>query len=139
MLFRSGDGFLAHDLYDVASLFRLGWPHVDAGRQARMTTALGAMLDWCLSSVVGPDGSVKVDVGDDSVETATYFAVGLLGELGVFDPAKRFWTTRDIPGGPALGHRLAMRIRDELAHGGGAEGGTYYRNALERLAGDGVH
>ena len=48
--------------------------------------------------------------------------------------AERFWTARDFPDGPALAARMAARIREGLAHGGGAEGGTYYRNALQRLA-----
>ena len=136
---REGDGFLAHDLYDVATLFHLGWDRVDADRRSRMAGALGDMLAWCLAETVRPDGTVRVDAGDDSDETATYFAVGLLGELGVFDPAKRFWTRRDIPDGPALGARIAARIRDALAHGRGADAGVYYRNALARLAADGVH
>ena len=131
---REGDGYLTHDLFDVATLFRLGWPKADAAQRARMAAALGDMLDWCLVHTVRPDGSVVVDVGDDSIETAAYFAVGLLDELGYFAPAKRFWTTRNFPDGPALAARMAARIREGLAHGGGAEGGTYYRNALQRLA-----
>ena len=64
--------------------------------------------------------------------------MGLLSELGVFDPAKRFWTERDVPDGPALGARMAARIRDALAQGRGADAGVYDRNALQRLTGDGV-
>ena len=96
------------------------------------------MLDWCLASTVRPDGSVRVDPADDSAETATYFAVGLLSELGYFDPGKRFWTTREFPDGAAAGANMARRIHQALAQDSGAEGGTYYRNALERLAADRV-
>ncbi len=135
---REGDGFLAHDLYDVATLFHLGWGHADPEQRSRMGAALGDMLAWCLAETVRPDGTVRVDAGDDSDETATYFAVGLLGELGVFDPTKRFWTRQDIADGAALGARIAARIYDALAHGRGADGGVYYRNALARLAADGV-
>lgn len=135
---REGDGHLAHDLYDVATLFRLGWDRADADQRLRRAAALGDMLAWCLAGTVRPDGTVRVDAGDDSAETATYFAVGLLSELGVFDPAKRFWTERDVPDGPALGARMAARIRDALAQGRGADAGVYDRNALQRLTGDGV-
>ena len=135
---REGDGYLAHDLFDVVTLFRLGWTKADAAQRARISSALGDMLDWCLAHTVRPDGSVVVTVGDDSIETAAFFAVGLLDELGYFAPAKRFWTARNFPDGPALAARMAARIRDGLAHGGGAEGGTYYRNALKRLAPVGI-
>ena len=135
---RQGDGYLAHDLYDVATLFRLGWAKADTAQRSRISAALGDMVDWCLAHTVKPDGSVVVDEGDDSIETAAYFAVGLLDELGYFVPAKRFWTARDFPDGPALAAKMAARIREGLAHGGGAEGGTYYRNALRRLAAAGA-
>ena len=59
-------------------------------------------------------------------------------ELGVFDPAKRIWTQRDIPDGPALGSRMAARVRGALALGRGADRGVYQRNALARLTADGV-
>lgn len=135
---RHGDGYLAHDLYDVATLFHLGWDRADGEQRSRMAAAQGDMLAWCLAETVRPDGTVRVDAGDDSTETATYFAVGLLGELGVFDPAKRFWTRQDIPDGPALGARMAAHIRDALGRGQGADAGVYYRNALARLTADGV-
>lgn len=135
---REGNGYLAHDLYDIATLFHLGWDRIDAGRRAQIAAALGDMLAWCLSDTVGPDGSVRLDEDDDSIETATYFAVGLLGELGVFRAAPPFWTEHPVPDGPGLGARMAARIRNALAKGRGADGGVYYRNALERLAADGV-
>jgi hypothetical protein len=130
-----GDSFLAHDLYDVAALFHLGWAHATEPQRAAIRVEIAAMLDWCLSRTVRPDGSIVVMAGDDSVEAATYFAISFLHEIGYFDPAKRFWTTRQFPGAPALATRLRSRIGAALASGAGGEGGGYYRSALDKLGG----
>jgi hypothetical protein len=130
-----GDSFLAHDLYDVAALFHLGWAHATEPQRAAMRIEIAAMLDWCLSHTVRPDGSIVVMPGDDSVEAATYFAISLLHEVGYFDHANRFWTTGQFPAAPALAAKLRSRIAAALASGAGGEGGGYYRSALEKLDG----
>jgi hypothetical protein len=130
---RRGDGFLGHDLYDVAALFSMGWSEATAPQRASMRREIGAMLDWCLANAIRADGSVVVMPGDDSVEAATYFAVSLLDEIGYFDPAKRFWTDQPFPAAAALAAKLKVRIRAALAAGAGGEGGGYYRSALGKL------
>ena len=129
---RQGAGYLAHDLYDIATLFHLGWDRADADLRARMAAALDDMLAWCLTETVRPDGTVRVDEADNSAETATYFAVGLLGELGTFDPAKRFWTSAHDPARPGVGGA------DRGSHPGraGARAGCRRRHLLSQRIGE---
>lgn len=130
---RQENGYLNHDLYDVVSLFRLGWSHADDEQRGIIREQAGRVLDWSLTHTFRPDGSVILDPNDDSTETAYYFAVSLLDELGYFDKAKRFWTDRDFPEAATLAEKLRRHVEAALAVGASGEGGTYYRGALKRL------
>lgn len=130
---RQETGYLNHDLYDVVSLFRLGWNHADGRQREIIRAEAERLLDWSLHHAFRPDGSVILDPNDDSMETAYYFAVSLLDELGYFDKAKRFWTDRDFPEAATLSEKLRHHIEAALAAGATGEGGTYYRGALQRL------
>jgi hypothetical protein len=132
---RQRDGYLVHDIYDVVTLFRLGFPHANEAQQAAIRAEVGRLLAWALAHTVAADGTVRLDENDDSVETAYYFAVGFLDEVGYLDPRKRFWTERDLSEGAALAAALRARIEAALASGASGEGGVYYRNALARLDG----
>lgn len=132
---RQRDGYLVHDLYDVVTLFRLGFPHASEAQRAAIRAEVERLLDWSLAHAVSADGAVRLDENDDSVETAYYFAVGFLDEVGYLDPRKRFWTDRAFPEGPTLAARLRARVEAALATGASGEGGVYYRNALARLDG----
>ena len=130
---RQEDGYINHDIYDVAALFRLGWAHADDAQRDRIRSEVERLLDWSLAHTFTPDGAVVVSENDDSAETAYYFAVSFLDSVGYFDKSKRFWTDRDFPEAAALATKLRTHIQAGLASGTSAEGGAYYRGALEKL------
>ena len=125
--------YLTHDLYDVVALFHLGWAHASEKQRAAMRTEITAMLHWCLTNTVRPDGSVVVMADDDSVEAATYFAVSFLHEIGYFSRAERFWTSQNFLSASNLASKLRAHITAALATEAGGEGGGYYRSALQKL------
>ncbi|WP_342362781.1 hypothetical protein [Terrarubrum flagellatum] len=131
---RQEDRYLNHDIYDVATLFRMGWRHASEAQRAAIRREVKALLEWSLATTIRSDGSVVLDRNDDSIETAYYFAIGFLDEVGYFDPRKRFWTDERFPAGPALANAMRAKIEAALKNGAGGEGGVYYRSALQRLA-----
>lgn len=125
--------YLNHDLYDVVTLLRLGWPSARDDQRPVIQTEMQRLLDYSLAKTVSTDGTVKVDENDDSVETAYYFAIGFLDEIGYLDRCKRFWTGQDFPEAAARLAGLRRHVEAGLKTGTGGEGGVYYRAALERL------
>ena len=53
-----------HHNYDVAALFRMGWPHADARQKQDIQKEIRRMLDWCLAETLEKDGGFKL--GDES-------------------------------------------------------------------------
>jgi len=88
------------------------------------------IVRWCLDESLQPDGSFKL-TGGDSIEEEVSFGASLLDQAGVFDRAKRFWTTDDFPEAPEARARIIAFINKHVESGGA--GGTYYRYILEDL------
>ena len=104
-------GLTSHNNYDVAVLFQLGWPQMRADQRRRAERELSRLLDWCLSTAIAPDGEIVARAIGESVPESYYFAIAFLETVGYFHPAKRFWTTREFPGAPAVRARLENRLR----------------------------
>jgi hypothetical protein len=129
---RSVNGYENHHNMDVVELMRLGWPQASAAQRAAMVPEIGKMLDWCLAQSLQPDGSFKISSNDESIETSYYFGTSFLVRVGYFDKSRRFWTDRDFPEAADMRDKLIRALTEHL-RSGGAEGGFYYRSALEQL------
>lgn len=116
---------------DVAELYRLGWAHASDSQKKEMAADLRAMLQWCLTQSLQPDGSFKMWAGDNSKEESTYYGASFLARIGYFDKAKRFWTDEDFPEAEGVRQKVVGYIRQHQATG--ATGGGYYQSALEQL------
>lgn len=103
-------GMTSHNNYDVAVLFSLGWPHMHPDQRGRARHELECLLRWCLETAIQPDGTVVARAAGDSVAESYYFTIAFLDTVGFFDPAKRFWTTREFPEEPALRAGLERRV-----------------------------
>ncbi|GGF45949.1 hypothetical protein GCM10011611_60540 [Aliidongia dinghuensis] len=121
-------GMTSHNNYDVATLFRLGWPALDAGRQHAVAAEIAQLLDWCLGTALGPDGEIKSRAVGESWPDALYFTAAFLDEVGFLDPRKRYWTDRPLPDPTRIRAGLAAEARKLPADEPMA------RAALDRLA-----
>ncbi len=104
------DGMTNHNNYDVAALFKWGWPQMRPDQHASASAEIAGMLEWCLTNSVSPDGTVQSTDSGDSVPDNYYFAAAFLDTIGYFDPAKRFWTDKTLPDGGSLRDQLKRRV-----------------------------
>ena len=105
-------GMTSHNNYDVAVLFRLGWPQMRPDQSRRAEEELTRMLDWCLSSAIAPDGHILARAIGESLPESYYFTIAFLDTVGYFEPDKRFWAARDLTERPALRARLEERLSE---------------------------
>ena len=108
---KHADGFNNHNDYDVAKVFRYGWPHMSAEQRRRAASVIADMLHWTLTSSLQMNGSFKtVPTFFSSVGADFYFGVSFLQTIGYWDPAKRFWTEQDFPEAAATCKRIKTRL-----------------------------
>ncbi|MFH1804081.1 MAG: hypothetical protein ABID63_04240 [Pseudomonadota bacterium] len=101
-----------HNNYDVAKIFRFGWPHMSSEQRQQASQEIACMLEWCLRFAMDEEGRFVCEGGFyNSPAACSYFGVSFLDEVGYFDEGKRFWTQRTFPGSA----RDAMRIHHHLA------------------------
>lgn len=91
------DGMTSHNNYDVATLFRLGWPKIGIEQRRAVAAEIAGLVDWALGTALGTDGSLLSRADGESWPDALYFTAGFLDEVGFFDPAKRYWTDQPLP------------------------------------------
>jgi len=91
------DGMTSHNNYDVVTLFRLGWPKLRADQRPVVAAETRRLLDWCLGTALGPDGTIRTRADGESWPDALYFTAAFLDEVGFLDPAKRYWTDQPLP------------------------------------------
>src|SRR6266850_5804806 len=96
------EGMTSHNNYDVATLFKLGWPDMREDQRRRASAELDRLVDWCLATAIAADGSVVARAKSESSAEGYYFTVAFLETVGYFDPAKRFWTDRALADARAL-------------------------------------
>jgi hypothetical protein len=123
--------YLNHNNMDVIQLFRLGWNYATPAQRDTMRIEIRKMLLWCLTESLQPDGSFKLQDGDDSIETSISFGAAFLARLGYFDASQRFWTNEDFPDANDIRARIIKFIQDHIKSGG--EGGNYYLDTLKEL------
>jgi hypothetical protein len=103
-------GMTSHNNYDVAVLFQLGWSKIRMEQRRQGELELVRLVDWCLTTAIGPDGGIAARATGESLPESYYFTVAFLDTVGYFDPAKRFWTERPFPEAHAVRARLESRL-----------------------------
>jgi hypothetical protein len=76
-----------HNNYDLARLFKYGWPHMTDRQQAETARTLQEMVDWSFAETVQPDyaGFVADPKLSSSLESTFYFGASFLVAAGYFD------------------------------------------------------
>jgi hypothetical protein len=99
-----------HHNYDVARLFRVGWPGMDPSQRDLACEQMHRMMDFCLRETMNADGSFKM-MDEDTLGSSFLFPVSLLNELGYFRPSLRFWTWESFPDAMKVADTIESRIR----------------------------
>ena len=103
-------GLTNHNNYDVAVLFRLGWPEMRSDQRWRAEQELDRLTDWCLTTAIAPDGKIVARATNEALPESYYFTIAFLDTVGYFDSGKRFWTERSFSEAPALRARLEKQL-----------------------------
>lgn len=99
-----------HHNYDVAALFRMGWPHADTGQKEVIQKEIRRMLEWCLAETLEKDGTFKL--GDESTLGGAYYSgVSFLNEVGYFSKDHRYWTEEEFPEAPEVRNRIQEKLK----------------------------
>jgi hypothetical protein len=102
-----------HNNYDVARIFRFGWPHMTGTQKARASTAIRWMLEWTLTESLETDGRFRVDPTFFDSLAATYrFGVLFLDRIGYWNKSERFWTHEEFPHATQLCALIARRMAE---------------------------
>jgi hypothetical protein len=104
------EGMSSHNNYDVVTLLQLGWGEMRADQRLRARLEIDRLLEWCLTTAISSDGSIRARAKSESLTESYYFTIAFLDTVGYFDPAKRFWTDREFPEAPALRARIERHL-----------------------------
>jgi hypothetical protein len=105
------DSYVNHNNYDVAKIFRYGWPHMSPEQKRRAASKIRDMLHWTLSSSLQDDGSFQtVPAFFSSVGADFYFGVSFLQTIGFWDESKRFWSRESFPEANAVCTRIKAKL-----------------------------
>jgi len=105
------DSYVNHNNYDVAKIFRYGWPHMSPEQKRRAASKIRDMLHWTLNSSLQDDGSFQtVPAFFSSVGADFYFGVSFLQTIGFWDESKRFWSRENFPEANAVCTRIKARL-----------------------------
>ena len=127
----SAGKFTNHNLYDVAAIFKFGWPHMSEEERKTARDEIRQMLLWSLDNTLNADGTYRYNSGADSYADEYYFGVSLLDVLGYWNPAERFWT--DEPIEPTLASRADCCLIKQRVNAYGFKGWAG-AGASEKLA-----
>jgi hypothetical protein len=120
------DGLTAHNAYDVVTLLRLGWPHMDDAQRSSARLELARLTEWCMMAAIGPEGVIGRGRGEALPESC-YFTISLLDALGFFEAAP-FWRHQPFTEAAQLRPLLSTQLnRLAPSH-------AMTRMAIERLA-----
>jgi hypothetical protein len=82
-----------HNLYDVAKIYKFGWPFMSEAERREVAAQIQAMIDWSLANTLQDDGSFRHDpTFSDSLADEYYFAVSFFDVVGYWQAGKRFWS-----------------------------------------------
>ena len=99
-----------HLNWDLVTIFRYAWPSLDEETRARVRDEIQKMLDWCISQSLQADGSFKTSEIDDTLGDAQMYGVLFLRDIGYFDSARRFWTSRSFPESETVRSRIKSKL-----------------------------
>lgn len=103
--------FNNHNNYDVAKIFRFGWPHMTMAEKTQARAEIRRMLDWCLTHSMDNNGGFVMDASYyNSVEACYYFGISFLEEIGVFDPDRCFWSEDEFEDRDVLADKLQQAL-----------------------------
>jgi hypothetical protein len=104
------DGMSSHNNYDVAVLFRLGWPSMRPDQRLAARAEIERMLAWCLERGLEPDGRVRQTGNNESLPDTYYFTAAFLDTVGAFDPRPPFWRDAPLPDLTDLRLRMGAQL-----------------------------
>jgi len=113
-----------HNLYDVAKIYKFGWPHMSEDERHKIGKQIESMIDWLLTHTVEEDGTFEHDpTFSDSLADEYYFAASFFDVVGYWQPSHRFWTDAPIrKEAAAMCCRLKERVTELGIEGWAAEG-----------------
>ena len=112
-----------HNLYDVAKIYKYGWPHVPESERPALRRKISEMIDWSLKNTLNDAGQFKFDPSfSNSLGAEFYFGVSFLDVVGLWDKDLRFWTEDDVyPDAKKLCHRIKDALTEVGVSGWQAE------------------
>jgi hypothetical protein len=113
-----------HNLYDVAKIYKFGWPHMSDSEHLKIGQQIASMIDWSLANTLGSNGAFLHDpTFSDSLADEYYFGVSFFDEVGYWRPEKRFWTDDPVHVDAAvMCCRLQRGLKDLGLEGWAADG-----------------
>ena len=113
-----------HNLYDVAKIYKYGWPHMSETERLRIGKQIESMIQWSVSNTFQSDGTFKYDpTFSDSLADEYYFGISFFDAVGYWRPSERFWTGAPVdPKASAMCCRLKQRLKELNLEGWAAEG-----------------
>jgi hypothetical protein len=94
---RHNGRFNNHNLYDVAKIYKFGWPFLSDKERERVAQQIEFMLDWSLKNTLRPDNTFIYDpTFSDSLADEYYFGVSFLDAVGYWRQSERFWTNTPV-------------------------------------------
>ncbi len=121
-----------HNNLDVVTVIARGWPFVTHEMRDEIKVEFLKMLSDCIARLLQSDGSFKVTIWDDNVETAQYFGAAFLARIGYFSDTP-FWTRSGFPDSAKIKQKIIQHLCLALRSGDLPAGGIYYRNTLKEL------
>jgi hypothetical protein len=129
---RHNGRFNNHNFYDVAKIFKFGWPHMSEAERFKIGRQIQSMVDWSLANTLGAGDTFSHDpTFSDSLADEYYFGVSFLDVVGYWRQDQRFWSDAPVGGDAAvMCCRLKQRVEELGLKGWAAEG------ALRKLEGN---
>jgi len=123
-----------HNLYDVAKIYKYGWPNMTDVERSKFKAQIESMIEWSLENTLGPDYTFKHDATfSDSLADEYYFGVSFFDVVGYWQQQRQFWTDAPIAeDAAAMCCRLRRHITEFGFEGWAADGAM---SKLERNCG----
>ena len=102
-----------HNNYDVAKIYRFGWPFVEDEERISVRQEIQSILDWSLTESLGADGKFNADTSfSNSLADEYYVGVSFLDVVGYWRESKRFWTDQHFEGAGAMCYKITHRLSE---------------------------
>jgi len=123
-----------HNLYDVAKIYKFGWPYMSETERVKIGDQIHSMIEWSLENTLGPDDTFAHDpTFSDSLADEYYFGISFFDVVGYWQPKRRFWTDAPLDeDAAAMCCRLKHRVKELGFEGWAADGAM---SKLERNCG----